>query len=709
MSPRMSALASPLRLARFILLWPAVAAQVQAQGLGMSSIGATGGLHIPSAYVLGNGETALSLGNEQDPKLGTFSHRRNYTLGFGLGGGVELFGRLADYQNPLPNWRPGEWSLNGPRDISANLKWQLPIEMRGLPKLAVGVTDVSGGAVHFKSAYAVASDELGPLRWSLGYARSQARGQARVLEGLFGGAELRLWDTHATALLETDGTRRHAGLRYYSEPLPWLGDAQFVGSLYRSFGATSTVGRPADASNFNLSLVVPLDTDDATRERRTRAATAQAALPPLAPLATVPGEGAPAALLDPLPALQAALRAAGLDRVRVGTLGENLVVEYEDHRYLHNEVDALGVVLGLAAEHAPAGARRVHAITLKAGQVVFETSVSVSAFRAYLREGDAASVQASMGFGRLPGYDAEAVQWLQASAPAVTRVRVALKPLLNHATGTEYGAFDYSLAVQARTSATLWRGGEVYADLVQRIDHSPDMEPGRAFASSLHRNGLQTLAVQQSFWLGPRLFASVGAGRYQYNRAGAEGEAILFVPGRDDSVHLRGSVTRLTGTPTPTSPDRTVDAWSALYRWRLSPTTWVEGGPQGFTDGSRGAGLGVTRWFGDAALQLYARRGGHNTFVGLELSLPIAPRQGMAAAPVQVTGTPRFAVGIRTLLTNGGNSGNWVRPDAVRPVDLNYKPEVELLNSGRITPDYMRAQVPRLRESFHLHARGLMR
>jgi hypothetical protein len=67
--------------------------------------------------------------------------------------------------------------------------------------------------------------------------------------------------------------------------------------------------------------------------------------------------------------------------------------------------------------------------------------------------------------------------------------------------------------------------------------------------------------------------------------------------------------------------------------------------------------------------------------------------------------TPRFALGIRTRLTNGSNAGNFVDDAAVRPVNLNYKPENELLNSGRITPMDIKSQVQRMRESFYLYAR----
>jgi hypothetical protein len=676
-----------------------------AQGAGVSSLGTTGGLTIPSAYVLEQGDMALSLGNYHNPKLGTFNRKQNYSLGFGFLPGVELFGRFAEYTTSR-NAPPGAPDATGPRDISANVKWQLPLELQGLPKLAVGATDISGGAVFFSSKYAVASDEVGPLRWSLGYARGKPAlgrtGGAKVLDGVFGGAEFKLGSSRATLLAETDGTQQHAGLRYYSEALPWLGNGQLVGTLQRSFGATTMAGREANATSVNMSLIVPLGTVD--KARQTRIDAAAKPLPALDPTG-VPAGGMVATAQDRLDSLARALRATGLDRVRVGMLGDQLVVEYENHRYLQNEADALGVVLGLGAEAAPAGTTRVHAITLKAGQEVFETSVEVAAFRSFLRGGDAARVKDTLGFGRLPGYDDAAVQWAAGEAGAGRRqtwLRVELKPLLNYTLGTEFGAFEYSLAANVRSTVGLWKGAEAYADVVQRVGNSANTEPGRVFSSSLHRNGLKTVALQQSFWLGPRLFTSVGAGKFNYDSYGVEGESILFLPWNADTLHLKGSYLRQQTDALP----RNVEAYAGSYRWRFSPETWVEAGYQQYTDRSIGPSVAFTRWFGDVAVQLFARKGGNNTFVGLELNLPLTPRQGMVAGPVQLAGTPRFAQSIRTRQTNGSNTGNFVDNVAVRPVDLNYKPEVELLNSGRITPADIKGQVQRLRESFYLYARN---
>ena len=182
---------------------------------------------LPSAYLVESGDMALSLGNYQDPKLGSYERQKSYSLGFGFLSGVELFGRFAKYNSRVAA-SPGAPNRRGISDISADVKWQLPIELQGLPKLAVGATDISGGALLFRSTYAVASEEVGPLRWSVGYARGKPAlgqtGNAKVPDGVFGGAESKLGTSRTTLLAETDGTQQHAGLRYDSEALPWLGN-----------------------------------------------------------------------------------------------------------------------------------------------------------------------------------------------------------------------------------------------------------------------------------------------------------------------------------------------------------------------------------------------------------------------------------------------------------------------------------------------------
>ena len=122
----------PLRTTLSAIAWAALAANTaHAQSTGVTTQGATGGLVIPSAAVLPEGSVALTAGNYMESLIGPYSKRQNYSMGVGLLPNFELFGRFAEYQNPLPN----STLNNGPRDISANVKYKLPEFWRGAPAL----------------------------------------------------------------------------------------------------------------------------------------------------------------------------------------------------------------------------------------------------------------------------------------------------------------------------------------------------------------------------------------------------------------------------------------------------------------------------------------------------------------------------------------------------------------------------------------------
>lgn len=663
--------------------------------VGVTTQGATGGLVIPSAQVLPRGALALTRGSYSEPELGSFSKRQNYSLGIGLIPNVELFGRFAEYQNP----RPGSTFVNGPRDISANVKLKLPEFWRGQPDVAVGLNDVSGGASYFKSRYGVVSDQWGPVRWSAGYAwgspslGNTANGYA--FDGVFGGIEWLIGQTGLSLLAEYDGQQKHVGARYTSPAIPWLADAQVVASLQRSSGARDPVGRDVDRTSAAVSVVIPLET---LAQKPTTFKPAQT----LASLDAKPGvPGMTPTAEDRQDALQKALVATGLERVRVGTQGPNLVVEYENNRYGQNEADAIGLVLGLAVEYAPAGVRRVSAVTLKAGQRMYETSVDVAIYRAFLRDGDAAQARGSLAVDRLPSYGAGDVKWMDPTPTRRSPLRVEVKPELLFFQGTEVGTWDYTLAANVQAFVPLWRGAELYTSYIGRLSNSDNFEPGFAFNAFRYRNGLKVAAVQQTFWLGQHVHANVGVGRYNYDAWGAQGEATVFVPGRDDVIRLRGGVyERQPGQ----NRRQTVPA-SATYRWVPSPNTWVEAGVQQYSDGFRGPSLVLTRWFGDVGVHLAYRKSGDAQFAGLELSIPLTPRQGMAPGLVQVGGTSRFTQGVRTRLVDSSTGVNFIQPTAALDMQLNYNAEMRQLNSGRTSQSYFVSQLHRMREAFYLYAR----
>jgi hypothetical protein len=614
---------------------------------------------------------------------------------------IELFGRFTNYNSPLPD----SILVNGFRDLSANVKFRVPTGWLNGPKVAVGVNDVTGGAVNYKSEYVVASDQYGPLDLTVGVARGRAVNRPATFNGAFGGAALRLGESGLSVIAEHDGQQKHAGVRWSSQPLVGWGQAQLTASLQRSSGGVTPAGLDATANTFALSLMVPFG-GNATRPAHYQPAPNQA-LPD--PAAAPDVGGLQPTVDDRLASLRKALISVGLERVRVGLrqglLGTLLVVEYENHRYGQNEVDAIGLVLGLGAEMAPSGVQRVHAVAFKDGLRLHETSVGVADYSAFLRDGPLRHVQDSLSWERLPTDQSDATRWIDIEPTPASAVRIEIKPDLNYAVGTEIGTFDYALAANVQAIAPLWRGGRVYSSYIVPVGNSSNTEVGKFFEDFRQRRGLKTVALQQSFWLGRQVLAQVSAGRFYYDATGVQADAALFMPNSDDLVRLRGAAYNQ-APGGYVGDDR---ALAASYRRMLSSSMSVEAGMQRYSDGTYGPTLEWNQWFGDVGVQLFYRRGADRQFAGLQLSLPLTPRQGMSPGPVVFSGASQYAQSLRTRITDSKESANLVQPGAVRSIQLDTSLDTEMLNAGRLSQRYLVEQAYRMREAFYTYARQSLR
>ncbi|TXT39073.1 MAG: hypothetical protein FD135_2451 [Comamonadaceae bacterium] len=673
--------------------------QAQAQSLGINTQGVTGGLVIPYADVLSTGTLALTTGNYQEAQVGAKrSTTQNMSLGVGFLPGLEFFGRFAEYTDPIPN----SIFSNGIRDISANLKVQLPIPWFTKPKVAVGVNDLSGGAVFFKSAYVVASDQYGPFRVALGYAKGKSpvnnANASPTFDGFFRGVNVKLNDSGLSGLVEFEGPQKHMGLRWMSSPIAALGNSQLIGNVQRSFGPYAGAGSHVASNHFAVSLVMPFG------ENEMRVASfqpsADQALPSLEAEAQSPTGMQPTAQ-DKLESLRKALSDAGLERVRLGLHGSTLVVEYENHRYAHNEVDAMGVVFGLGAEMAPKGITKINAITFKDGLRLFETTVGVDAFRAFLRDGPASHVRDSLSWDKNPSDMTAQTEWIQSEHTAKSAVRIEIKPDFNYTVATDLGAFDYALAANVQARVPLWSGSNIYTSYLLPVSNSTNMAEGNLFEMYKQRSGLRTVALQQSFWLGSQILASVSAGKFNYDTLGFQAEAALFVPGSDDMLQVSG----VGYNKAPGGIAGQNRAGAASYRHMLSPTMWIQAGAQRYSDGSSGPSVEWNRWFGDIGVQLFYRKGGSAQFAGLQLNIPLTPRQGMKPAAAFFTGTSHFEKSVRTRLTSAASSGNYISPGAVTSLKLETSMENDSLNAGRLSKPYLDQQVYRMREAYFLFAR----
>jgi hypothetical protein len=394
-----------------------MALQSIAYAQGLNATGVVGGLSIPQAHALGNGALAFGLGNPLEPQSVSQSARSvSHVLGVGLAPGLDLVGRFAEYATR----RSDGFALGGISDLSANMKFSAPLHIgtQGT-RVALGVNDLAGGAAKFRAAYGAITQPWGPWSVTLGVGKGRETplpGTRQPLDGVFGGVDYRLpaglLPGSLTLSAEHDARQALAGGRWTSPALPALAGARFSVTAHRTFERGAMPGHTA----LGFFLTLPFG------ERVAAAGVTEAAPSGAAPAPAPTTAPSPAAESEParLGRLQAALVALGLERVRVGRVERHWVVEYQNHRYGRHELDAAGLVLGLAAQAAPAEVERIVLSALKAGQPVMTLGVSAQAWRDFVREGGAGgALQASLQVQRGRGFDPRLVDWLSdAPGPA---------------------------------------------------------------------------------------------------------------------------------------------------------------------------------------------------------------------------------------------------------------------------------------------------
>ncbi len=706
----------------------------------LSSLGQSGGLTIPSSFVLPQGMFELQGNNYIDPRYGnTATGSQIYWGGVGLLPYVEVTGGLANYSANVPAPFPGADHFIF-RHLMANAKVQIPIFFKYQPSIAFGITDVGGQTHFFRSKYGVVSQAFGPLALSLGYGRGDR------LDGVFGGAELSLWRTGLSVLVEDDSRTPYAGLRYHSPTISWLAHASVVATLARSLkttagasprtsiavavqiplgqrfaqtkctnklcgDSTASLALPPEATNSEL-----IDSNDGSEPNVSKERNAIIPIPLAKPINDVHIAHLPAQkFVDPAitlmqgldPALPPAvfdntavldkiterLIATGMERIRVGVMKQDLIIEYENHRYNQNEADALGIVLGIAATDAPAGIENLRIVVKKANQPLAEMSISRAAYTEFLAGGSPQKASTSLAMRTRPTYDPATIPW-HGDSRQHGLIRIRIQPVTSYVFGTEYSKLDYSVGAKAEAFVPLWRGAELYTSAIAPLWNSNNMDNGRVFSDRRLRGGVSAAALTQSFWIAPQVFNVTALGKFNFHYLGIENETTALVPGRPDLIRLQLAYLRR-GPNHDTLPD--IKNAALTYRW-VQPAwnLWVEGGIARYVGGDKGPLLTLTRWFDDVSFSIYGKHSGSGNFVGASISFPLTPRQGMKPGIVQVSGTEHFSLDFRTRV----GATNYINSNAAEELGFSYDTDQNLLNQGRFSADYFTTQLYRMRDAY---------
>ncbi|MCX4172745.1 MULTISPECIES: YjbH domain-containing protein [Paraburkholderia] len=721
----------------------AFSVSVQATEPALNALGQAGGLVVPYAFALPEGTGEAQYNNYIDPRYGKQATGSEVYWGaVGLLPYVEVSGGLANYPTVKAVQFSGEEHFLF-RHLMANVKVEVPKFFKYQPSIAFGVTDIGGQTHFFRSKYGVVSQAFGPVTLTAGY------GQGDRLDGLFGGVQVSLWNTGLSLLAEDDSKTPYAGVRYQSPRISWLADANVIGTFMRSIRSTDgvsprtsfsvgiqiplgkrfssarcadglcegpqvPVAQTADADDdgpIRLASLQPVDMRAATANNNALAAAPITYVPPLQSYASVmlsdvtaksSDEQSPAIpeALDTsaLDEIAAQLFAAGLERVRVGMSGRDLVVEYENHRYNQNEADALGIVLGVASVNAPHGTDKIHVVIKKANEPLGEVIVDRDAFAQFVAGGAPTAASASMTMRARPTYDADSIAW-HGNEHTHGLTRIQIEPIVSYLYGTEYGNFDISLGANIEGFVPLWRGAELYASYIAPIYNTKNMDEGRVFSNYRLRGGLNAVALAQSFWIIPQVFNVASVGKFDYSYVGVQNETTVFVPGRPDLIRLR--LAYLHHEPGHDALPSEKNA-ELTYRWvQPSWKLWIEAGVARFVGGDKGPVATLTRWFDDVSVSVHGEHSGQGTFVGAAISFPLTLRQGMKPGISQVYGSEQFQLDFRTRV----GSTNYLSANAAENMTFPYSTQQFLLNQGRFSGEYFSTQLYRMRDAYLRYGR----
>lgn len=674
---------------------------------GLALQGFTGILNTPSAHVAGEGELYGMYSNQQESRWrSSAQYQDNYMFSLGFFSFAEAGARLTA--------RPGANS----RDLSGSFKLSsapFTREKPWLPVLAFGVQDLTGGSTLLSTKYAVLSQDLWRLRFSAGYGTGPDR-----MKGLFGGAELKAHDW-VYLLCDYDTRETNLGVRVVTPELP------FIPVRLTATAKTSLDYRPG---NFDIAVgfSVPLDfrvrgrqtgnsavprlaaptPDEAAGQVADQPAGQTAAEPPRqAPMVAPESASAAGTPQDAtaLKRLHHALVSAGMVNVRVGTRGHTLVVAYENTVFNHNELDALGLVAGLACRASAGPLDTLEVVVKRRNLPVLRFAAALEDLRGFL---DGAPAALDRFRVELPGAAEPEAEFLAADPNSgALDTSLVLAPGLTTFIGTEYSPFDYLLSLKPELTTQLWTGAQLHARWDIPLSWSENLDDGKPYRSSRNTSQMERLMLYQALKPWPAVTVNLGGGMVVHDRYGMLNEA-LWSPGEGEH---RFRISQ--GWTQDGDTRRRSQLLLGSYRYYFAPLDLsLEGTAGRFWSEDEGFALELKRFWEDTAVSVYYKNSKGTDdkrwqAVGLQFSFPLTPRRDMKPRlKLQVRGSDEWSYAQETTLKN--NNVNSLRGNlnylAPYPLAINPQPAPSaarsLYNRDRLSPAYVRQHLGRLREAW---------
>jgi hypothetical protein len=625
--------------------------------------GFKGLINTPNAEVIPEGEFGLLYNTQVDnffpslsPDFRDDKNQRNYLLNMGVLPNLDFSLRFADGKDSNTN-------LPYASDRILSFKYQLPFIPKDIAKVSLGMQDMGGGRRYMPSSYLVTSKTFQNFRTSLGYAKGSEKGS---LDGVFGGVEY--------------------------QPFSWV---QLSGEY--------------DTREWNMALKTFYNTT-LGRQPLTLGAMVKSSLDYTEPyfgfFAYVPLYDKSKVIKKTIKRLPKSeiieLEQLGLSNLSKTVKEDSVHISYENTLYSYNDIDALGMVLGIVATSNIAPNI---VITIKKSDIAYQTvTTNTKEYKTFLKTGNYRS-------GLLRFYNSQVVSTTIKHSDQF-RPLISLQPALRLVDGSEYGEIDYSLSLQAEASMRLAKGTIINTRVNIPVNETNNFKKDAVFDYRARDRGekieIDQLLLSQYLQIDTPTpwIHLLQVGQFEKELTGVSYEsAISDSSGKHQLMlkvaNLKDNIYSNIDWYHNTSK-REERLLSYRYYWEnLNSNIKFTAGQ--FLYGDKGVNFTLKRYFSDLILQLDLGRTDHElrgeSNIGrLSLSIPFGPKKRIKTAFVDIKGGDFTYQKRKNIVTNGEVS--YAKPFHTEEVSNSFSLENYYLNRGRFQPSYIKTNHNRLRNIF---------
>ena len=679
----------------------------------------TGAFLTPNAQVMEEGEMSFLYG-QGVPYQNKIAELDNLFFSVGLFQGLEVGGRIVTqtYDRNLYTETGG-----GIRDLSASLKYQFPYvkQYTGFD-FALGVQDLGGAANNFETYYAVADYEFDfyPVRLSAGYGQSEL--SLGIMEGKFASIEVQPL-SFMQLVAEYDAAQLNGAVKVFTPEglLPLDAQLALQYQLYTGHDDSSD----ANQTMWTVNASVPLlgfSSNKAKSSQENNLSTQD--------IITIEQHKSESSDIS---SLKKALLDEGFLNLNISHDKDRLYIALENRRYNHNQIDGMGVALGIISSYAGSGlfadlgieskSQDFQLFALVNGVPVGKVSGSLVCYREFIKSGEHCASLAYQRSGVNSDY--QAITWAKKTEQSsFGRTQVILAPALRYGLATEYGVWDYSVALATNVYTSLWQGAALDVRHISPLSNSDDYEDGywqeNQFSSEIDR-----ALIHQAFALPFGLMTQFSGG---YISASNFGVTSAYPNNSADdyelSAYLGGSNetewVSATGRHTfgfQLSQFQAIDEfdefggdirtrYTALGNYKLSVPefNWQLTAKAGtYGNGDQGYKLISSHWLGDVRVDAtYLESTAEfkeisEKFVTLSVAFPLTFWRDMTPRYVQVRGIDQFTLSAQTRV---GEDANYLNPGLGSELSLQHSLSRQYNNRDRNSENYFKVNTQRLRNAY---------